>query len=167
MYQQVVQGKKISPLMGIVWVAGIVGIILVASFLAQLIAQVFALEYASLAVWLVAALLAVWIMQRRVMEYRYTINQGRLYLERKFGEHTKVLQQIELCDVSQLGPAEDLLPRFQKTGPINKLCLRDNPLPHMLLVYRLQGAQKLALIQPDERMQQLIREQMGFPKDLG
>lgn len=166
MYQQIVQGKKISPLMGIIWVVGIVAALMLTSILSQLIARIFAFEYASLLGWGVAALLAVWLMQSRIMEYRYTLSQGRLYLERKFGEHTKVLQQIELCDIAQLGPADELLPRFKKMGPVNNLCLKANPLPRMLLVYRLQGLTKMALIQPDEELTRLIREHMGFPKDV-
>ena len=157
MKQQVVKSKQTSPLMGVLLILGMVAGLLVASFLGSLLNLLFHTNWCASIVWLLTALLAVHIMRDRIMEYRYTVANGRFYLERTFGEHySKVLLNLPLMDILAQGELESLKAAHPEIKFTRRAWLKACPLPKTAYIYRKDGALEFLVAQPDPEMKAAI-----------
>ncbi|HIS98737.1 MAG TPA: hypothetical protein IAA59_00740 [Candidatus Faecaligallichristensenella faecipullorum] len=167
MIQETIEGRRVSSIQGFLLIIAIVAGMYLLSGLAGWLQAQLHFEQAGLLIWLYAGLMAVWLMRFRVMAYRYTYYEGRLMLERKFGDHAKILVNVPLCDVKALGPMAETLAKHPNAKPINRLYLKEKAAekPVMALIYAQDGATRAALFQPSPALQALIRDHMGFPKE--
>ena len=160
MYQQDVKGKSISSLAGVGLIALIVLSIMAAGFLEQLIAVMTGFKYGSFLVWGLVIAEAVFVMRLSVKEYRYTLAEGRLVIESRYGDHVRVLYNIPLSDVAAVGPQDDVFRQYGNGQAYEKVFTRGYPAAPSGLAYRKDGSIRLLSFQPDETMLSLIRQGM-------
>lgn len=157
MIQQVVKPKPTTPLAGILLIAGLFVGLLAASFLGRVFDYMLRTNYCSIAVWLLAALTAVAVMRGRVMEYRYTVDSGRVYIERMFGKtYSKILLNIPVTDILAYGEEAQLKGKYPAAKFTRKAWLPGCTLPKIAYLYRKDGELEILLAQPDEAMQKAL-----------
>lgn len=156
MIQQKVCPSPTTPKQGVLIVAGILGTLLVASLLTNVIALYSDSFIPTLAVWLAAIGAAVYVMRERVMEYCYTVSDGRLTLERVFGQHTKVLLHVPLSDITEFGGEAELRARHPQIKNAMVLAMKSCALERMAIAYKQDGQLQMAIFQPDEQMKKAV-----------
>lgn len=152
MYQQDVEGKKMSPLAGVGAVALIVVSIMLAGFLEQVVAQLTGSGVGSLVVWALVAVEAVLVMRTSIRKYRYVLADDRLFLQSRYGDSVRTLYDIPVSDVVEIGPQEKVFERFGNGQSFDKLIVRGYSVPVSAMAYRKDGAVRLLLFQPDEKL---------------
>lgn len=152
MVQQRLKGRTVSPVKGILLVGGIVLSIVLVSWLERLIALTTNIQYAGMAVWLLIVLEAMAVMRLSVMEYRYTVDDGRFFIERVYGDHARIVHDIPLSDIVAVGDQKEIFRVYGNGQSYDKAVLRENTLSTKAIAYHKDGAEqmKLILIQPDE-----------------
>lgn len=152
MVQQRLKGRTVSPVKGILLVGGIVLSIVLVSWLERLIALTTNIQYAGMAVWLLIVLEAMAVMRLSVMEYRYTVDDGRFFIERVYGDHARIVHDIPLSDIVAVGDQKEIFRAYGNGQSYDKAVLRENTLSTKAIAYHKDGAEqmKLILIQPDE-----------------
>lgn len=152
MVQQRLKGRTVSPVKGILLVGGIVLSIVLVSWLERLIALTTNIQYAGMAVWLLIVLEAMAVMRLSVMEYRYTVDDGRFFIERVYGDHARIVHDIPLSDIVAVGDQKEIFRVYGNGQSYDKAVLRENTLSTRAIAYHKDGAEqmKLILIQPDE-----------------
>lgn len=152
MVQQRLKGRTVSPVKGILLVSGIVLSIVLVSWLERLIALTTNIQYAGMAVWLLIVLEAMAVMRLSVMEYRYTVDDGRFFIERVYGDHARIVHDIPLSDIVAVGDQKEIFRTYGNGQSYDKAVLRESTLPTRAIAYKKDGADsvKLILVQPDE-----------------
>ena len=152
MVQQRLKGRSVSPLQGIAIVLGIVLSIMIVSWLERLISVAAGLQYAGMAVWLIVVAEAVAVMRLSVMEFRYTVDDGRFFIERVYGDHARIVHDIPLKDILAVGDQDEIFKKYGNGQSYDKATLRENKLPKKAIAYKKEGAEtvRLMLIQPEE-----------------
>ena len=105
-----------------------------------------------MAVWLIIVAEAVAVMRLSVMEFRYTVDDGRFFIERVYGDHARIVHDIPLKDILAVGDQDEIFKKYGNGQSYDKATLRENKLPKKAIAYRREGADavRLMLIQPEE-----------------
>lgn len=157
MIVQDVHARETKPLAGVLLIAAMLLGLLVASFLGSLLNLLFKTTWCSAIVWLLTVGLAIWVMRERVMEYRYTVANDRVYVERVFGAHyAKMLLNAPLMDVLETGAPDEIVARHPEIKFRRRAYLKACPLPIRAYVYRKDGVLEILLAQPNEEMQKAL-----------
>jgi len=156
MYQQDIKGKKLSPLAGIGMILLIVLSICAAGIIEQVIRELTGARYTSIFVWALAAVEVFFLLRQGVREYRYTVTEGRLFIESRYGDSTRLLYDIALSSVCALGPEQEIFERYGSGQAYDKVFTRGCSQPLSALAYRKSGEIRLLLFQPDGKMRELI-----------
>lgn len=103
MINPAVSPQKIKPWQGILMILAILALLLLATVAVNLLGRRVEPIWGQLAVLLVTGLGAYALMRNYVLEYQYTVSQGSFYIERLYGQRTKVMLQVPLSDILFLG----------------------------------------------------------------
>ncbi len=160
MIQQTVKGRSVSPLAGALIVLGLAASIVLVSWVERAIALSTGFQYGSFAVWAVIVAEAVFIVRLSVMACRYTVAEGRFFIERVYGDHARIVYDIPLGSVLAVGERDDIFRRFGNAQAYDSVCIRKCGLPEKALAYAAKdgGAAKLLLFQPNDEIQAALRE---------
>lgn len=160
MYQQDVRGKKISPLIGAGMILLIVFSIMAAGILEQVIAQMTGMSFGAMLVWALVVLEVFLLFRLSVREYRYTLAEGRLFIEARYGNSTRIIHDIALASVLAIGPEEEIFREYANGQAFDKVFTKGCELPARVIAYRKDGEIKLLLFQPDEKLTALIEKEL-------
>jgi len=160
MTEQRLKGRTVSPLKGFVIIVGIVLSIIVVSWLERFLSAVTGLSYFSYAVWVVIILEAAAVMRLSVMEYRYVLADGHFIVQRVYGDHARVVQDIPVEQIAAVGRTEDIFKRYGNGQSYEKAVMRQSMIEQQAIAYRKaeDDAWKLLVIQPDEAMKKALSE---------
>lgn len=160
MYQQDVKGKKISPLVGVGMILLIVFSIMAAGILEQVIAQITGKSLGAMLVWALVVLEVFMLFRMSVREYRYTLADGRLFIEARYGNSTRIIHDIALSAVQAIGPEEEIFREYANGQTFDKVFTKGCDIQPRVIAYRKDGEIKLLLFQPDEKLTQLIESEI-------
>ena len=161
MYQQDVKGRKISPLAGVGMIALIVVSIMLAGFLEQLIAQLTGLGFGAMLVWALVAVEVFFLLRMGVREYRYTLTEGRLFIESRYGSSTRIIHDVAVASIRAIGPEDEIFAAYANGQTYDKVFVKDDETPASVIAYEKDEEMKLLLFQPDEKLVGLIKQQMS------
>ncbi len=153
MIQQRLKGRAVSGPAGALIVLGLAVSIVLVSWLERALELSLSngFQYFSFVVWVLIAAEVVAMMRLSVMEYRYTVADGRFFVERVYGSHARIVQDIPLDGLLGVGARDEVFRRFGNAQVYEKAVLKSVALPEMALAYRKDGgAPGLLIIQPDE-----------------
>lgn len=156
MYQQDVKGKRISPLLGAGMILLIVVSIMAAGILEQAIAQVTGMTFGSMLVWLLVVLEVFLLFRLSVREYRYTLTDGRLFIEARYGNNVRIIHDIALSAVLSIGSEEDIFREYANGQSYDKVFTKGCEIQPRVIAYRKDDQIQLLLFQPDEQLTALI-----------
>lgn len=156
MKEQVVKAKPISSLMGILVVALIVGGLYAASVLSNMLAAAIHNNLASGLVFILALVVAIFLMREQILEYHYTVNEDMLYLERTYGQRTKILETIPLLSIVEIGDEKAMREKHAEVKNVHKMTLRACEIPHKGIVYNKEGRKQIAVLQPNDEILALL-----------
>lgn len=158
MYQQNVKGKKLSPLAGAGLIVLIVLSVMAAGFLEQVVALMTGSSLGSLVVWALVGVEAFFIFRLNTREYRYTVAEGRLFIESRYGNHVRTLFDIPLKDILAIGPEEAVFQEYGNGQSYDKVYVRSCAIARSALAYRKGEATRLLSFQPDEKMLEILKD---------
>lgn len=147
---QEIKNRQIRPLEGLL----IVAIFFVGSVVLSLISRILTHVHTllSLFVWISAVIAAYWLLRKQLLNYRYTISGGMLYLERLFGRQAKVLDTIPLMDIRARGPLDQMTKAHPDVKVQHKLALDACEYAKVAYLYRKKGMNYIAVLQPNPEM---------------
>ena len=160
MYQQDVQGKKISPLLGAGMILLIVVSIMAAGIAEQVIAQLTGMTFGSMLVWALVVLEVFLLFRMSVREYRYTLADGRLFIEARYGSSTRIIHDIALSSMLAIGPEDEIFRQYANGQTFDKAFTKGCSIAPSVIAYRKDEDIKLLLFQPDEKLTGLIERQL-------
>ena len=160
MYQQEVKGKHLSPLAGIGLIVLMVLSIIVAGMAEQAISALVGRNY-GFVVWGVAAVEVFFLLRLSVQEHRYTLTEGRLFIESRYGDSARIIHDIALGAICDIGTEQEIFEKYGNGQAYDKVHTRGCPLPFSALAYRKDSEIRLLLFQPDDQLCALIREQIS------
>lgn len=159
MYQQEVHGKRMSNWMGVGLILLIVLSIMLAGFFEQVIALMTGFSQAGLLAWVLVAVEVFLLLRLSVREYLYTLSDGRLIIQSKYGKSVRLLYDIPIHSISAIGAEDEIFRKFGNGQPFDKVVTRGCEIPAQAMAYRKDGNTRLILFQPDEKMIRLLNEQ--------
>lgn len=160
MYQQDVKGKKTSPLAGIGMIILIVLSITAAGYVEQLLRQLTGFSYGSMAIWVLAAAAVFFLLRTNIREYRYTLTEGRLFIEARYGDNTRIVHDIALSAAVALGSEQEIFEKYGNGQAYDKVFTAGCPEPLSALAYRKNDEIRFLVFQPDETLRTLISDQI-------
>jgi len=161
MYQQDVKGRKTSPLAGIGMILLIVISIMAAGVLERLIAQFTGMTFGAMLVWALVVLGIFMLFRLSVREYRYTLAEGRLFIEARYGNSTRIIHDISLSAVQAIGPEEEIFREYANGQTFDKVFTKGCEIEASVIVYRKDEELRLLLFQPDEKLRGLIQREIA------
>lgn len=165
MVQQTIHTKETKPLVGILMIVGIVAALTLASLVSKAMQMVTGNHVFSVAVWLVTIALGVFLLRDRVLEYRYTVVDGALFLERMHGQHAKLLLNLPVMDILSFGPFEEMQSKHPEIKNAMKPVLKGCSYEKMAFTYREHGVLKMAVIQPNAEIRAALWDEEARRKD--
>ena len=165
MVQQEVQGKRMSPWAGAGLILLIVLSIMLAGFMEQVIALMTGFSQAGLLAWAVVAAEVFFLLRLNVRGYLYTLHDGRLIIQSKYGKNVRLLYDIPVGVMKGVGPGEEIFRRFGNGQAFDKLTVRGCEIKPSALAYRKDGDTRLILFQPDEKLLSALQEQIAAAQE--
>lgn len=166
MTQQIVQGKRLQGFKGFACVLGAGAALYVFALIMQEAAKRSGMGALQLISWALAILIVVYVMRRFVAEYRYTISDGTLVLERTVGStHGRVLYAVPTTDLLALGEEDELKARYGANAHVENLTLAQCTLPRRALAFKKDSQTVLALLQMDAPFERALHEAMESSPD--
>lgn len=159
MYQQDIEGKKMSPLAGVGVIVLIVASIIAAGMLEQLISQLTGSSIGAVVVWGLVAVEAVFVLRLNIRRYRCLLADGRLFIQSRYGDSVRTMYDIPVSDIVEIGPQEKIFDRYGNGQAYDRLVIKDYNVPVSAMAYRKDGEVKLLVFQPDEKMLTLLSGQ--------
>jgi hypothetical protein len=154
MITQKLSPKKIGPLMGILVVLGIMLLVILAAAGMNLVNRRLANPvWGQLAVVALAGFVAYTLMRDWILEFQYTVNGGIFYIERLYGQRTKVLLQLPLNDILFVGDEKEAAAKWPGAKIMINATLshpREPALPKTCFAYRKDGQVHLGMLMANE-----------------
>ena len=160
MYQQDVKGKKVSALAGIGMVLLIVLSIVAAGFLEQVLVLMTGVSYGSIVVWGLVIVEIFLLLRLSSREYRYTLTEGRLFIESRYGNSTRIIHDISVNAIEAIGPEQEIFQTYGNGQAYDRVFTKGCGIAPSVIAYRKDGEVKLLLFQPDEKLAGMIKEQI-------
>ena len=166
MIRQTLKGRSVSPLKGILTIAGLAVSIVLVSWIERAVAMSTGFQYGAFVVWILVALEAVAIVRMGVMEMAYSVRDGHFIVERVYGQNARPVQDIPLTDILDVGPKDDIFARYGNGQAFDKATMKAVTLPEMAIAYRKEWGNRpsLLVIQPNEEILEALRESVAAQK---
>lgn len=146
--------KKLSPLYTLVLILGILLVSFVCSYLGSLLNKAFHTGVFDFAVVFVLSFFGLWVYRTFVADYRYRLQDGRLFIEAVNGKRTRLLF------VADLKKARDFIPALHPYPLWHRFYIWTNTNTRRQLVYKKDKKNKRIVFAPSEEMVQEIRKIM-------
>ena len=158
MITQRVSPQKIKPWQGILMILAILALLLLATVAVNLLGRRVEPIWGQLAVLLVTGLGAYALMRNYVLEYQYTVSQGSFYIERLYGQRTKVMLQVPLSDILFLGQDKAAAAKWPQARIMIDATLSRplEPMAKICFAYRKDGQIHLGLVQANPQIQKAM-----------
>ena len=162
MIQQSLKGRSISRPAGALAVLGLAASIVLVRWIELALAMTTGFQYGAFAVWALIVAEAAFVMRLSVMGYRYTVSDGRFFVERVYGDHARIVHDIPLSGVLAVGGRDDVFRRYGNAQAYDRAVLRGAECPEKALAYApgkgADGAARLLLFQPNEEIFRALEE---------
>lgn len=160
MIQQSVKGASVSPLKGALIIAGLAVSIVLVSWIERAIALSTGFQYGSFAVWALIIIEAVFIVRLSVMACRYTVTEGRFFIERVYGDHARIVYDIPLSSILAVGGKDEVFRKYGNAQSYDSVTIKSYPQPEKALAYAANygEAAKLLLFQPNDEIFAALNE---------
>ena len=154
MIRQNVKGRSVPPILGALIVLGLAASIVLVSWVERAVALSTGFQYGAFAVWALVVAEAVFIARLSVMSCRYTVAEGRFFIERVYGDHARIVYDIPLDAVLAVGGKDEVFARYGSAQTYDSVTIRKYPLAEKALAYAAKdgGAARLLLFQPNEEI---------------
>lgn len=158
MVTQRVSPVKIKPWQGILLVLAIAALLLTASTLVNLLAIRTNPLWGQISVLLLTGLGAWYLMRNYILEFQYTVNEGVFYIERLYGQRTKVMLQLPLSDILFVGTDKECAAKWPQARIMVNASLKKplEPMETVCFAYRQNGQVQLGLVQPTPQMKKAM-----------
>lgn len=156
MKEQIVKAKPIGSVMGIGVVLLIVAGLFAASLLSNILAQALNNNLVSGIVYLLAIAAAIYLMREQIVEYHYIIDGDALYLERVYGQRSKIIDSFPILDITEIGEEKAMREKYPEIKNASNLTLRACPLPRKAILYTKAGKRQMAIVQPEDDFLNLL-----------
>jgi membrane protein YdbS with pleckstrin-like domain len=161
MIQQHVHTKQTSPLEGVLLIVEMFMGLMIAVIGANAVVKFTGIQYLAYAVWIAVVAVAALLLRGRILEFRYTVSDGVLYVERLYGKQSRVLTQVPLSKIKEFAPEKEVLDKYKDAArTVTKTVLPTCDIPHMALAYKNEDTLQVVVMQPDETMKQAIESGM-------
>lgn len=135
--------------------------VMLAGFLEQVIALMTGHAQLGLLAWAVVAVEVFLLLRLSVREHLYTLSDGRLIIQSKYGKSVRMLYEIPVSSIEAIGPEDEVFGQYGNGQAFDKVMTRGCEIKSSAMAYRKDGKTRLILFQPDEKMLSLIRAQMA------
>ena len=159
MTQQRLEGKRVSPVKGILTIAALAVSIILISWAEQALDRAAPIGAFRFAVWIVVAAECVAIFRMSYQCFRYTLDGGHFFVERIYGDQGRVVHDIDRAAVLAIGPKDDIFKRYGNGQAYESATIRGCALPQKAIAYRKgdhSDTVSLLLIQPDQAMAEAL-----------
>jgi len=158
MIQQTLKGRPVSRPAGLLIVLGLAVSIVLVSWIERAVALTTGFQYGSFAVWALIVAEAAAVIRLSVMAYRYTVADGRFFVERVYGDHARIVHDIPLDAILAVGAKDDVFRHYGNAQAYEQAVMRHSGLPEAAIAYaRKADAPGLLVIQPDEKILAALR----------
>lgn len=165
MTQQTVRGKRLEGFKGFACILGAGAALYVFALIMQEAAKKSGMGALQLISWALAIVIVVYVMRSFIAEYRYTISDGSLILERTVGStHGRVLYAVPVTNLLALGEEEEMKARYANAH-VENLTLAQCPLPRRALAFKKDSLTVLVLLQMDAPFEQALQEALCAPRE--
>ena len=154
MIQQTVKGRSVSPLGGALLIVGLAVSIVLVSWIERAIALSTGFQYGSFAVWALIVVEAMLIVRLSLMSCRYTVSDGRFFIERVYGNRARIVYDIPLDAVLAVGDRDEIFRRYGNAQAYDSVSIRRQVIPEKALAYAAKngGPARLLLFQPNDEI---------------
>lgn len=154
MTTQLLKGRSVSPVAGVLVIAGLVASIALAGWTERALAEIESLRYIRFAVWAVVVLEAALCMRLSARSYRYTADGDRFVVETVYRDHTRVTHEIPAGQIVAVGLKDEVFRTYGNAQAYDRAALRQSAYADRVVAYKKDRDDivRLLLIQPDEDM---------------
>lgn len=96
--------KDLTPLQGVLWIAGTVAAMLVWLLFIRLLIAWTGIGWLDGVFFLGIAFLIAWLLKERALACRYVLVEDALFLERSYGKRSQLMVHIPLAHIIEMGP---------------------------------------------------------------
>ena len=155
MITQDVKNPRLKGVGGILLIVAIMAIVFFALAISNILKPFIGALASTISVWAVGCLVALYVMRRYVVEFRYSADARRFRVERIYGDRARFMVEIPLNAIVKTGAPEEIRAAYPDAGRENAT-LRDATLETVAIAYKTDGAIRILLAQPDERMRKRL-----------
>ena len=165
MIHQSLKGRGLSPVKGALIIVGLAVSIVLVSWIERAVALSTGFQYGSFAVWALVVAEVMAVLRLSVMEYRYSLGEGRFFVERVYGGSARITHDISLDRAIAFGPKDEVFKRCGNAQTYEKAVVKGLDWPEYAIAYRKDNsdAPALLVVQPDEAMAAALRAAVTEP----
>lgn len=151
MQRETVKAEERSSLMDVLLVLALLGIILLVVVVANLLQRWTGWNFLSYVAILLVVILGVWVIKNKVQEFRYTLIENELIVERLAGQRAKVLMDLDVLQIEEMGKVVEFQHNrsFDRT---RKFCFKMDPTSTYYLICKEGKHTVRVLFNPSENM---------------
>jgi len=159
MTQQTVRGPKLEGGKGFLAILGMAVGVYVLALIMQTAADRTGMSALPLITWALTIVLVVYLIRAYICEYRFTLSDGSLILERLTGStHGRVIYALAVTQLLGVYGEEEAKAKFGQDIRIENLVLPKSPLPQRILAFKKDGSTHYVRLQMEEAFEQSIRD---------
>ena len=151
MITQDIKNPRVKGIGGFLLILGIVFVIFIGLIVSAILKPYIGALASTVSVWLLGILVAAYVTRRFVTEFRYSADSRRFRVERLYGDRARFMLEIPLNTIAKTG-TPDAIRAAYPDAKCDNACIRDASLPVFAVAYKSDGAIRILLAQPDERM---------------
>ena len=161
MTQQNVRGPKLEGGKGFLAILGMAAGVYVLALVMQTAADRTGMSALPLITWALTIVLVVYLMRAFICEYRFTLSDGSLILERLTGStHGRVIYALAVTQLTGVYDEEQAMKAFGQDIHIENLVLSRCSLPQRVLVFKKDGRTHYVRLQLGEEFEQALKDSM-------
>lgn len=155
MHQQTVKNPPLKFGKGILAVATLMVMVIADSVLTQMLEPWLGAGTAVVIFWVLGALIAMYAMRRYVMSFSYAANGNMLQITFAYGRYRRMMEEIYYNNMLYSGSLEDMKKRCPGAR-VNRATRPGCELEAFAVAYRSNGKPCIMVLQPDEKMKEII-----------
>ena len=155
MHQQTVKNPPLKFGKGILAVATLMIMVMADSVLTQMLEPWLGAGTAVVIFWALGALIAMYAMRRYVMSFSYAANSNMLQITFAYGRYRRMMEEIYFNNMLYSGSLEDMKKRCPGAR-VNRATRPGCELEEFAVAYRSNGKPCIMVLQPDEKMKEII-----------
>ena len=157
--KQVIGGRKVSPLRGILIIALIFVIFIVLVVGLLLLEMTTSFRHGKVALWAIGIAAALYMMFFYVRSFEYELDSFELRISRRYGNRVRLMAGVITRNMRFAGSREEAKKRFPKTREY-RACHRTCPYERFTVVYDTDGETRMVTLQPEPALREAILRAM-------